>query len=82
MEDIKNGLIREVTERQLKLLENGYKKLYGNVFPCLDDYSKRDQEETLYEAKDSLISDLREIFSDEKNPALIEMEKIIEEIKL
>ena len=79
MDNIKSGIAAELYDRQLELLKVNAKRYYNqdSLTYDVDDYIFVDQNEALEEAKQDLTEELRQIFGNEKNEALIELERII-----
>ena len=79
MDNIKSGIAAELYDRQLELLKGNAKRYYNqdSLTYDVDDYIFVDQNEALEEAKQDLMEELRQIFGNEKNEALIELERII-----
>lgn len=79
MDNVKSGIAAELYDRQLELLKVNAKRYYNqdNLTYDVDDYIFVDQNEALEEAKQDLTEELRQIFGNEKNEALIELERII-----
>lgn len=82
MDNIKSGIAAELYDRQLELLKVNAKRYYNqdSLTYDIDDYIFVDQNEALEEAKQDLMEELRQIFGNEKNEALIELERIIENV--
>ena len=82
MDHIKSGIAAELYDRQLELLKVNAKRYYNqdSLTYDVDDYIFVDQNEALEEAKQDLAEELRQIFGNEKNEALIELERIIENV--
>lgn len=82
MDNIKSGIAAELYDRQLELLKVNAKRYYNqdSLTYDVDDYIFVDQNEALEEAKQDLAEELRQIFGNEKNEALIELERIIEDV--
>lgn len=82
MDNIKSGIAAELYDRQLELLKVNAKRYYNqdSLTYDIDDYIFVDQNEALEEAKQDLTEELRQIFGNEKNEALIELERIIENV--
>lgn len=82
MDNIKSGIAAELYDRQLELLKVNAKRYYNqdSLTYDVDDYIFVDQNEALEEAKQDLTEELRQIFGNEKNEALIELERIIENV--
>lgn len=79
MDNVKSGIAAELYDRQLELLKVNAKRYYNqeSLTYDVDDYIFVDQSEALEEAKQDLTEELRQIFGNEKNEALIELERII-----
>lgn len=79
MDNVKSGIAAELYDRQLELLKVNAKRYYNqhSLTYDVDDYIFVDQNEALEEAKQDLTEELRQIFGNEKNEALIELERII-----
>ena len=79
MDNVKSGIAAELYDRQLELLKVNAKRYYNHdsLTYDVDDYIFVDQNEALEEAKQDLTEELRQIFGNEKNEALIELERII-----
>lgn len=82
MDNIKSGIAAELYDRQLELLKVNAKRYYNqdSLTYDIDDYIFVDQNEALEEAKQDLMEELRQIFGNEKNEALVELERIIENV--
>lgn len=82
MDSVKSGIAAELYDRQLELLKVNAKRYYNqeSLTYDVDDYIFVDQNEALEEAKQDLTEELRQIFGNEKNEALIELERIIENV--
>lgn len=82
MDNIKSGIAAELYDRQLELLKVNAKRYYNqdSLTYDVDDYIFVDQNEALEKAKQDLAEELRQIFGNEKNEALIELERIIENV--
>ena len=82
MDNIKSGIAAELYDRQLELLKVNAKRYYNqdSLTYDVDDYIFVDQNEALEGAKQDLAEELRQIFGNEKNEALIELERIIENV--
>nr|UVN04537.1 MAG: hypothetical protein [Bacteriophage sp.] len=82
MDNVKSGIAAELYDRQLELLKVNAKRYYNqdSLTYDVDDYIFVDQNEALEEAKQDLTEELRQIFGNEKNEALIELERIIENV--
>ena len=82
MDNVKSGIAAELYDRQLELLKVNAKRYYNqdSLTYDVDDYIFVDQNEALEEAKQDLMEELRQIFGNEKNEALIELERIIENV--
>lgn len=82
MNNIKSGIAAELYDRQLELLKVNAKRYYNqdSLTYDVDDYIFVDQNEALEEAKNDFTEELRQIFGNEKNEALIELERIIENV--
>lgn len=82
MDNIKSGIAAELYDRQLELLKVNAKRYYNqdSLTYDVDDYIFVDQNEALEEAKQDLTEELRQIFGNEKNEALVELERIIENV--
>lgn len=82
MDNVKSGIAAELYDRQLELLKVNAKRYYNqdSLTYDVDDYIFVDQNEAIEEAKQDLIEELRQIFGNEKNEALIELERIIENV--
>lgn len=82
MDNIKSGIAAELYDRQLELLKVNAKRYYNqdSLTYDIDDYIFVDQNEALEEAKQDLTEELRQIFGNEKNEALVELERIIENV--
>lgn len=82
MDNIKSGIAAELYDRQLELLKVNAKRYYNqdSLTYDIDDYIFVDQNEALEEAKQDLTEELRQIFGNEKNEALIELERMIENV--
>lgn len=79
MDNVKSGIAAELYDRQLELLKVNAKRYYNqnSLTYDVDDYIFVDQNEALEEAKQDLTEELRQIFGNEKNEALIELERIV-----
>lgn len=82
MDNVKSGIAAELYDRQLELLKVNAKRYYNqeSLTYDVDDYIFVDKNEALEEAKQDLTEELRQIFGNEKNEALIELERIIENV--
>lgn len=82
MDNVKSGIAAELYDRQLELLKVNAKRYYNqdSLTYDVDDYIFVDQNEALEEAKQDLTEELRQIFGNEKNEALIELERIIDNV--
>ncbi|WP_278980712.1 hypothetical protein [Phascolarctobacterium faecium] len=82
MDNVKSGIAAELYDRQLELLKVNAKRYYNqdSLTYDVDDYIFVDQNEAIEEAKQDLMEELRQIFGNEKNEALIELERIIENV--
>lgn len=82
MDNVKSGIAAELYDRQLELLKVNAKRYYNqdSLTYDVDDYIFVDQNEALGEAKQDLMEELRQIFGNEKNEALIELERIVENV--
>ena len=82
MDNVKSGIAAELYDRQLELLKVNAKRYYNqeSLTYDVDDYIFVDQNEALEEAKQDLTEELRQIFGNEKNEALIELERIVENV--
>ena len=82
MDNVKSGIAAELYDRQLELLKVNAKRYYNqdSLTYDVDDYIFVDQNEALEDAKQDLTEELRQIFGNEKNEALIELERIIENV--
>lgn len=82
MNNIKSGIAAELYDRQLELLKVNAKRYYNqdSLTYDVDDYIFVDQNEALEDAKQDLTEELRQIFGNEKNETLLELERIIENV--
>lgn len=77
-DEIKNGIALEIYDRQLEILKVSSHKYYNqeSLDYDVDDYLFQDQEDALNEAKQDFIEEIRLVFGNDKNPALLELERI------
>lgn len=77
-DEIKNGIALEIYDRQLEILKVSSHKYYNQESLDYDaeDYLFQDQEDALNEAKQDFIEEIRLVFGNDKNPALLELERI------
>lgn len=77
-DEIKNGIALEIYDRQLEILKVSSHKYYNqeSLDYDVEDYLFQDQEDALNEAKQDFIEKIRLVFGNDKNPALLELEGI------
>lgn len=77
-DEIKNGIALEIYDRQLEILKVSSHKYYNqeSLNYDVEDYLFQDQEDALNEAKQDFIEEIRLVFGNDKNPALLELERI------
>lgn len=77
-DEIKNGIALEIYDRQLEILKVSSHKYYNqeSLDYDVEDYLFQDQEDALTEAKQDFIEEIRLVFGNDKNPALLELERI------
>ncbi len=77
-DEIKNGIALEIYDRQLEILKVSSHKYYNqeSLDYDVEDYLFQDQEDALNEAKQDFIEEIRLVFGNDKNPALLELERI------
>lgn len=77
-DEIKNGIALEIYDRQLEILKVSSHKYYNqeSLDYDVEDYLFQDQEDALNEAKQDFIEKIRLVFGNDKNPALLELERI------
>lgn len=77
-DEIKNGIALEIYDRQLEILKVSSHKYYNqeSLDYDVEDYLFQDQEDALNEAKQDFIEEIRLVFGNDKNPALLEIERI------
>lgn len=77
-DEIKNGIALEIYDMQLEILKVSSHKYYNreSLDYDVEDYLFQDQEDALNEAKQDFIEEIRLVFGNDKNPALLELERI------
>lgn len=77
-DEIKNGIALEIYDRQLEILKVSSHKYYNqeSLDYDVEDYLFQDQEDAINEAKQDFIEEIRLVFGNDKNPALLEIERI------
>ena len=77
-DEIKNGIALEIYDRQLEILKVSSHKYYNqeSLNYDVEDYLFQDQEDALNEAKQDFIEEIRLVFGNDKNPALLKLERI------
>lgn len=78
MDKIEDGIALEIYDRQLEILKVSSHKYYNqeSLDYDVEDYLFQDQEDALNEAKQDFIEEIRLVFGNDKNPALLELERI------
>lgn len=81
-DEIKNGIALEIYDRQLEILKVSSHKYYNqeSLDYDVEDYLFQDQEDALNEAKQDFIEEIRLVFGNDKNPALLELERIVNNV--